>query len=216
MKVKESEMKVFETVFVRFAPLLSFIVVLIATVTTVSPSVAGGDSGELLAEGCTLGTPHPPGYPTYMLLTYAVASLTNMFGRSHVAYSMNLTSCLFGALTSALITKSIILLFDDLLESCHLSKIDNSTKIFMKHPFSSNGVVTSRFIGACSAITASLMCSFSPLIWLYSITSEVFAMNNLFVSALVCTFLAYAREKKCRYVYFGAFLCGFSLTNQVR
>ncbi len=28
---------------------------------TLSPSIAGGDSGELVAEGCKLGTSHPPG-----------------------------------------------------------------------------------------------------------------------------------------------------------
>lgn len=28
---------------------------------TLSPSIAGGDSGEIVAEGCILGTAHPPG-----------------------------------------------------------------------------------------------------------------------------------------------------------
>lgn len=31
---------------------------------TVFPSVTGGDAGELLAEACQLGTPHPPGEAT--------------------------------------------------------------------------------------------------------------------------------------------------------
>lgn len=32
--------------------------------------VTGGDSGELVAEGCILGTAHPPGYPLLTMLVY--------------------------------------------------------------------------------------------------------------------------------------------------
>ncbi len=39
---------------------------------TLYPSVAGGDSGELLAESCHLGVSHPPGYPLFNILNYFV------------------------------------------------------------------------------------------------------------------------------------------------
>ncbi|OQR91947.1 hypothetical protein ACHHYP_04172 [Achlya hypogyna] len=42
---------------------------------TLYPSVAGGDSGELLAESCHLGVSHPPGYPLYSMLNFAVMQL---------------------------------------------------------------------------------------------------------------------------------------------
>ena len=29
------------------------------------PTVPGGDSGELIVAACTLGIPHPPGYPLH-------------------------------------------------------------------------------------------------------------------------------------------------------
>ena len=29
------------------------------------PTVPGGDSGELIVAACSLGIPHPPGYPTH-------------------------------------------------------------------------------------------------------------------------------------------------------
>lgn len=38
-----------------------FAFVLVIYVCTAMPSVPGGDAGELLAEGCQLGRPHPPG-----------------------------------------------------------------------------------------------------------------------------------------------------------
>lgn len=37
----------------------TFLISLIIYQKTVSPSIAGGDSGELVAEGCQLGTAHP-------------------------------------------------------------------------------------------------------------------------------------------------------------
>ena len=54
-------------------------------------------SGELLAEGCQLGTAHPPGYPTYTLLIHLIKWLFN----PDSAFLFNLSSawltagCLF-------------------------------------------------------------------------------------------------------------------------
>lgn len=62
-------------------------------VITSAPLVTTGDSGELVAAAFTLGIPHPPGYPLYMLLGKAatllpvgnVASRTNMLAGILVA-----------------------------------------------------------------------------------------------------------------------------------
>jgi hypothetical protein len=56
-------------------------VILAVYIITLSPSIAGGDSGEIVAEGCLLGTglnffslslsfstAHPPGYPLLTLI----------------------------------------------------------------------------------------------------------------------------------------------------
>ena len=42
---------------------------------TLMPSVPGGDSGELVAEACELGTAHPPGYPLYTLVVHLLTYL---------------------------------------------------------------------------------------------------------------------------------------------
>jgi hypothetical protein len=47
------------------------VVVLVVYVLTLYPSIPGGDSGELVAEACTLGHAHPPGYPLFTLLYHA-------------------------------------------------------------------------------------------------------------------------------------------------
>ena len=73
--------------------------------STASHSIAGGDSGELVAEGCQLGTSHPPGYPLYTVIVYLVTA----FGKQYYptlspAYLVNITSCLFGSISSGLLS----------------------------------------------------------------------------------------------------------------
>jgi len=46
---------------------LVFSVVLAGYAVTLCKSVGGGDSGELVAAACSLGVPHPPGYPLHTL-----------------------------------------------------------------------------------------------------------------------------------------------------
>ena len=66
--------------------------------STLSPSIAGGDSGELLAEGCQLGTSHPPGYPLYQIVVYLVSKLAFLTSEN-VAMVVNVSSCVFGSLS---------------------------------------------------------------------------------------------------------------------
>lgn len=58
------------------------------------------------------------------------------------------------------------------------------------------------------------MFAFSPLIWQYAITAEVFALNTLFTSIIVYLIALFSTNKKLRVVYFGAFICGLALCNQ--
>ncbi len=51
------------------------VIVMRVYVMTLYPTVAGGDSGELVAESCHLGISHPPGYPLFNMLNYLVVHL---------------------------------------------------------------------------------------------------------------------------------------------
>ena len=51
--------------------------------------------------GCQLGTAHPPGYPTFTIITYLISLLPVS---ANVAYRMNVFSAVCGSLCSAIIT----------------------------------------------------------------------------------------------------------------
>lgn len=57
------------------APVALAALVLGVYIKTLYPSVAGGDSGELVAESCHLGVSHPPGYPLFNMAVHAFALL---------------------------------------------------------------------------------------------------------------------------------------------
>ncbi len=65
----------------------------------VSPSLYGGDSGELIASGTCLGVPHAPGYPLFTLLA---KSATVLFPFGNMAFRVNLLSCLIASLVLVL------------------------------------------------------------------------------------------------------------------
>lgn len=85
---------------------MAFLAAFAVYVVTLCPSVWVGDSGELTAAAWTLGTPHPTGYPLWLLLAKAFATIVP-FGS--VAWRMNLFSavCAAGAaqFTSASLRK---------------------------------------------------------------------------------------------------------------
>ncbi len=84
------------------------LIILISTffyLTFLCPSVGAGDSGELVASAYTLGIPHPPGYPFYMIL----GRLFSTIFPSNPALGMNILSSVFAIL-------SVVLLFQILVD----------------------------------------------------------------------------------------------------
>jgi len=69
------------------------IIVLGVYVCTLAPTVAGGDSGELITAAYTLGVVHPPGYPLYTLL----AKLFTLIPLGTIAWRVNLFSAVCAA-----------------------------------------------------------------------------------------------------------------------
>lgn len=57
---------------------------------------------------------------------------------------------------------------------------------------------------------------FSPLIWLYHVSAEVFALNNAFASILLWLTIRVVQSEHPNFIdlMLGSFISGLSLTNQ--
>jgi len=177
----------------------TFVVTLVVYMKTLSPSIAGGDSGELVAEGCQLGTAHPPGYPLYVLLVYLVTSIGKSWIVPITTYEIspvvlvNALSSLLGAATSGLIASTMFLLVEDDIDTL------------------------STFVSACCAIAIGLLHSFSPMSWQYSVTAEVFALHNFFVAWIIHTAIQLVVQYHSSHntlLYRGALIAALAMTNQ--
>jgi uncharacterized membrane protein YuzA (DUF378 family) len=149
---------------------------LIVYLLTLYPSIGPGDAGELTAASCTLGVPHPPGYPLYTLLQYLFIKVLPF---QSPAWKANL----FSALCSSL---STFFLF--------LSAARVSSSLW-------GGILAAGFF------------AFSPLVWRYSLVSEVFALNTLFLSALIYILIGLEKSKKIGFAFLGAFVLGLSFSH---
>jgi hypothetical protein len=73
---------------------------------TLSPTINGGDSGELVAVAHLLGVAHPPGYPLHALL----GKLLTLVPIGTVAWRVNLLSALCDAGAAVLLFRTVVLL----------------------------------------------------------------------------------------------------------
>jgi hypothetical protein len=84
-------------------PALLFGSITVATfilyVLTAFPTVAGGDSGELVMATASSGVPHPPGYPLFALL----GKFASVFPLGELAWRLNILNALFGACAAGIL-----------------------------------------------------------------------------------------------------------------
>lgn len=85
-------------------PLVTALLALIAYLFTVAPDLTwaydSADGAELITAACTLGIPHPPGYPTYVLLGRVICALPF----EPVARNFHLFSATAAAVAAGLVT----------------------------------------------------------------------------------------------------------------
>jgi hypothetical protein len=151
---------------------------------TLSPSIAGGDSGEIVAEGCHLGTAHPPGYPLITVFIHFLSKLPQLISLSEpttVAYWVNVSSSLF---------TSIACFFVGL--------VINEYSLYL----------------SVGSVVAMFFFAFSPLIWQYAITAEVFSLNTMLTSIILFLTIKFSKTRNIDYALLGAFVCGLALCNQ--
>jgi hypothetical protein len=141
-------------------PALSGTVALAVYLATLAPDLSwqhyGSDGGELITAAATLGIPHPPGYPTYVLL----GKLLSLLPVGTVAWRFNLFSAVCMALATAVLAATIA-----------------GLQQRPKQPLSGNlGISTT---------AAALAFAFFPLVWSQAIITEVYALNLLFLAGFL-------------------------------
>jgi hypothetical protein len=140
-------------------------------VRTCSPTVTGGDNGELITAAYVLGVAHPPGYPLWTMLAAFVIRLLEC---THwdVAYRVNLMSTVFGGVAATFLFRSLVVWFD----SCD----ENSGHAMKSHQAESkcDALSTShtKERNWIFAVVGSLLFAFNPLVWHSSTHGEVWTL----------------------------------------
>jgi len=128
-----------------------FAITLTVYTCTMTPTVPFWDSGEFIAASATLGVPHPPGTPLYVLLGRVFA----MFPIADVARRVNWMSALMSSIT---------ILFTYLI-TCKIAR-----RVI---PEDEDG--GGRAIPYVAAVTAAFLAAFATTFWDNAIEAEVYA-----------------------------------------
>lgn len=198
----------------------------------VAPGIAGGDAGELVAESCHLGTAHPPGYPLYTILNHvAVRFLPGILdsvglkpgpgvdGRASPAWCANAIASVMGALAATFTAQSTYLLctrWDGIGGGRRVRRRNaaQNSSAAVRQDYSSSWGESDDVFKALASGCAAMLMAFSPLMWQYSVTTEVFALNNFLLSLLVSLALRFSFDRDLIHAAAGAFVSGLSLSNQ--
>jgi hypothetical protein len=151
--------------------LLTGLLSLFTYIFTLAPTItwqnAGSDSGDLAAAVAVGGVPHPPGYPTYLIL----AEVFKLLPFGDIAYRLNLLSATCAALTIAVVG----LIIHHTLSATSLHQV----------PLETGENCKTVGLTWLSATTASLTLAFSAIFWSQAVIAEVYALNALFAAVLI-------------------------------
>ncbi len=138
----------------------------------------GGDGGELITTAVTLGIPHPPGYPTYVLL----GKLFSFLPVGSVAYRFNLFSAVAVALAAAVVTMTA---WDLQSQAGTESALKRTGDVAGKRFNALQRVFRFRrriAFSGLAAVAVGLTFAFSSLVWSQAAIAEVYGLNLLFLA----------------------------------
>ena len=150
---------------------LVFLISFIVYFDTMAPSVSYWDCGEFIAVSHTLGVPHPPGSPLFLLLG-RIASILPI--SEDIAFRVNILSPLvsaFAVFFLYLIIVQVILHWRGKLESGHDALI-----VFG------------------SGLVGSLAFAFTDSHWFNAVEAEVYAFSTFFTAIVVWLILAWSEK----------------------
>jgi hypothetical protein len=161
---------------------------LVLYVKTLAPTLLMADAGEFQLACYTLGIAHPTGYPLYVIVGWLWSHLVPL---GDAAYRVNLLSAVFAA-------SCVALLYPLGLETLRTG--------FQRPP--------DAFLRA-AAVLATTTLAVSRTFWSQALRAEVYALNSLFVVAILYLLLRWAESRSPRTLQAAALVYGLSLTHHV-
>ncbi|MCP4727597.1 MAG: DUF2723 domain-containing protein, partial [bacterium] len=176
----------------RIGALITFGISLIVYTITTSPAVPFWDCGEFIASSVTMGVPHPPGAPLYLLAGKVFSYLPFP---SDMAHKFNILAGIVSALTIMFLYLIIVRLIKEFV------KEDNSLESKLKIYFAAG-------IGA-------LTYAFTDTFWFNATEAEVYSISMLGVSMVMWFTLLwmdnYKELKSLKYLILISYLLGLSI-----
>ena len=158
----------------RLLAALLFVVSEVLYLKTMAPTFSFWDCGEFIATAYTLGIPHPPGSPLFLLLGRLV-SMIPLFG--DIGARVNLISTLASAATimlTYLITVRLMILY----------RKSDPDKWSAAEKVSAYG----------GAVIGALALAFSDSFWFNAVEAEVYAASSFFTAMVVWLILRWYEE----------------------
>lgn len=175
---------------------VAFLVAAVTYLLTVEPTMSLWDCGEYILSGYKLEVGHPPGAPTFMLLSRFFSLFASDV--DNVALMVNIMSALASAFTIMFLFWSIT----------HLAR-----RIIMPE---GTEETTARIIAVLGAgLTGALAYAFSDTFWFSAVEGEVYATSSLFTAITFWAILKWENEADepyaNRWLIFIAYMVGLSV-----
>ena len=161
-------------------------------IRTMAPSAPFWDAGEFIATAFTLGIPHSPGTPLYVVVGRVFTMLPLPFS---IAARVNFMSVLFGSLGVVFVYVLAVRFLDYMLDKS-VTRSD-------------------AFIKVVGAVVGALFIAFSETYWTNSTEAEVYAMSVFFMGFVTWLGLKWSDnptgEKSVVYIYLLFYLLALSV-----
>ena len=181
--------------YLRWNRILAGIVFLFSFIiyfTTMAPTVSFWDCGEFIATSYSLGVPHPPGSPLFLIIGRLFSMLPLS---SDIAFRVNIISPIISALANMLLYLIIV-----------------KVVVHWRKSVSSINDVIVAFGGA---MVGALAFAFTDSHWFNAVEAEVYAMSTFFTAIVVWLILHWserAEEKgNERYILIIAYMVGLAI-----
>lgn len=176
---------------------LTFLLIFIGYLLTLSPDLTLEDSGELAVGSMYAGVPHPPGYPVWTLFTFL---FTKLLPFSNIAWRVGVSSAFSAAFACGLLALIVSRGSSMILEGIEdLKGIERRWE---------------NALCMVSGFVAAMLLGFNGFMWSQAVIVEVYPFSVLSLLITLCLLLRWMyAPHQMRYLYWAALVFGICITN---